>query len=519
MYRPPPPMTNNQPAVLPLSDSQPLDPPPYSTSKSEKPALMPAAPAQDSLTVADLQRRQAELDARAAQLDLRERQQQQQEMWRAEHGYGNVTGNVYIPNFFLDSLKTYLKQLQINPVTWEKLARNRPAWRRTVKTGAAIFKANRIAAAMTKRAARKSPAPLTNTANAQALPICPRCQRTFRARIGLVGYPRTQCNNNPTIPTSTSTSVYPPSEPPLIPVPNWPPLPRGCCCRPCVRIDFNTDIPSQSRWLAKYAHYLWMAYSLVLFLDVFGALSYFIVSKTADSGPFFGVSILMAVILPPAAFFCWNRPLYKALKWVPCRHKVWKRGESEAPSPKKIDTLLTKLSFDSPTSITTREELHDLQKPGGVLGFPISWFVMFLVFVILLTIFTVSEIFKACNAARRRRQQDQLTVNSEVLISTPPNSPSSLGFHARLGPAVEVMLSKAAAKGKKAARNSPVPRTNIVHARALPTCPHCQRIFRVRIGLTPTLTPGINSITPTIIETTPLYSSPVTPTSATTTAF
>ncbi|VDL99092.1 unnamed protein product [Schistocephalus solidus] len=68
---------------------------------------------------------------------------------------------------------------------------------------------------------------------------------------------------------------------------------------------------------------------------------------------------------------------------------------------------------------------------------------MFLVFVVLLTIFTVSEIFKACNAARRRRQQDQLTVNSEVLISTPPNSPSSLGFHARLGPAVEVMLSKA----------------------------------------------------------------------------
>ncbi|VDM02089.1 unnamed protein product [Schistocephalus solidus] len=34
----------------------------------------------------------------------------------------------------------------------------------------------------------------------------------------------------------------------------------------------------------------------------------------------------------------------------------------------------------------------------------------------------------------------------------------------------------------------------------------------------PTLTPGINSITPTIIETTSQYSSPVTPTNATTTA-
>ncbi|VDL96670.1 unnamed protein product [Schistocephalus solidus] len=35
----------------------------------------------------------------------------------------------------------------------------------------------------------------------------------------------------------------------------------------------------------------------------------------------------------------------------------------------------------------------------------------------------------------------------------------------------------------------------------------------------PTLTPGINSITPTIIETTSIYSLPVTPTNATTTTF
>ncbi|VDN49757.1 unnamed protein product, partial [Dibothriocephalus latus] len=62
MFRPPQmQMSNNQPAVLPLSDPGPLNPPPYSTSKSDQPALMPAAPPQDSLTVADLQRRQAEL--------------------------------------------------------------------------------------------------------------------------------------------------------------------------------------------------------------------------------------------------------------------------------------------------------------------------------------------------------------------------------------------------------------------------------------------------------------------------
>ncbi|VDL86965.1 unnamed protein product [Schistocephalus solidus] len=74
----------------------------------------------------------------------------------------------------------------------------------------------------------------------------------------------------------------------------------------------------------------------------------------------------------------------------------------------------------------------------------------------------------------------------------------------------------------------------------------CQRIFLKRIGLagnlrtqctnnptiatstsnsanpyldSPTLSPGINSITPTVIETTSLYSSSVNPTTATTTAF
>ncbi|VDL94268.1 unnamed protein product [Schistocephalus solidus] len=57
-----------------------------------------------------------------------------------------------------------------------------------------------------------SPAPRTNTANAQALPTCPRCQRTFHARIGLIGPLRKQCTNNPTIPTSTSNSANTPSD-------------------------------------------------------------------------------------------------------------------------------------------------------------------------------------------------------------------------------------------------------------------------------------------------------------------
>ncbi|VDM01550.1 unnamed protein product [Schistocephalus solidus] len=66
---------------------------------------------------------------------------------------------------------------------------------------------------MAKRAARRSQALRINTA--QALPTCPRCQRLLRARIGLIGHLRTQCNNNPT----TSTSATPASDPTMTTTP------------------------------------------------------------------------------------------------------------------------------------------------------------------------------------------------------------------------------------------------------------------------------------------------------------
>ncbi|VDM05124.1 unnamed protein product [Schistocephalus solidus] len=76
----------------------------------------------------------------------------------------------------------------MNPSTWEEFAESRLAWEIFVKTGSAIYEVNRIAAAMAKGAAPKSPAPRINTNNFQALSTFPRFQRTFRARIGLVGH-------------------------------------------------------------------------------------------------------------------------------------------------------------------------------------------------------------------------------------------------------------------------------------------------------------------------------------------
>ncbi|BHF85291.1 hypothetical protein SprV_1002845400 [Sparganum proliferum] len=126
---------------------------------------------------------------------------------------------------YKDTLKSSLMRLHINPTNWEELALDRPTWRRTVKTGAAIYEANRIAAAKVKREARTSQLRPVRNADAQPLPTCPRCQRTFRARIGLVGHLRINCASRTALtigprPVSSSSSLPPTnsddsSDPPL----------------------------------------------------------------------------------------------------------------------------------------------------------------------------------------------------------------------------------------------------------------------------------------------------------------
>ncbi|BHF68744.1 hypothetical protein SprV_0301178500 [Sparganum proliferum] len=107
---------------------------------------------------------------------------------------------------YKDTLKSSLSRLKINPTTWEDVARNRTTWRRTVKTGAALYEAKRIAAAKAKREARKSQMRPARNADAQRLSTCPRCQRTFRARIGLIGHLLISCASR----TVPNASLRPP---------------------------------------------------------------------------------------------------------------------------------------------------------------------------------------------------------------------------------------------------------------------------------------------------------------------
>nr|VZI01851.1 unnamed protein product [Spirometra erinaceieuropaei] len=110
---------------------------------------------------------------------------------------------------YKDTMKFFLRRLQINPTNWEELALDRPTWRRTVKTGAAIYGANRIAAAKAKRKARKSQLRPTAVSHitkrdttTDTIPTspdssdedqdntCPHYDRNFTSHISLVGHLR-----------------------------------------------------------------------------------------------------------------------------------------------------------------------------------------------------------------------------------------------------------------------------------------------------------------------------------------
>ena len=92
---------------------------------------------------------------------------------------------------FKDTLKASMKDFGVDHSPWGTLAQDRSAWCSAIHKGAAAYEQQRIETARTKRAARK--ARCTNP-SAQAPPrlSCPHCDRTFRARIGLISHLRTQ---------------------------------------------------------------------------------------------------------------------------------------------------------------------------------------------------------------------------------------------------------------------------------------------------------------------------------------
>lgn len=90
---------------------------------------------------------------------------------------------------FKDTLKISLKSLEINTTTWETLTLNRPAWRSLIHTGSNTSEARHTAEAERKRELRKSRA--ARTSSIVPSHVCPTCDRTFHARIGLISHLRT----------------------------------------------------------------------------------------------------------------------------------------------------------------------------------------------------------------------------------------------------------------------------------------------------------------------------------------
>ncbi|XP_030832543.1 secretory carrier-associated membrane protein 1 isoform X6 [Strongylocentrotus purpuratus] len=95
---------------------------------------------------------------------------------------------------------------------------------------------------------------------------------------------------------------------------NWPPLPKWFPLQPCFFQDFAVDIPLEFQKVVKLGYYLWIAYWLVLFINLWMSLAYFAGIGGSGAGLCFGLAILFMVLHTPFSFVCWFRPLYKAFR-------------------------------------------------------------------------------------------------------------------------------------------------------------------------------------------------------------
>ncbi|CAF0726038.1 unnamed protein product [Adineta ricciae] len=108
---------------------------------------------------------------------------------------------------------------------------------------------------------------------------------------------------------------------------NFPPLPAICPCRPCFYQDINIEIPGQFQAWVRYIYYLWLAYSLTLFLNMIAGLSYFVVDK--DGASTFGLSLVYLVLFVPLSYICWFRPIYRAFSGLILMIQLFTDGGSK----------------------------------------------------------------------------------------------------------------------------------------------------------------------------------------------
>ena len=91
---------------------------------------------------------------------------------------------------YKDVLKANMKKCNIDFNNWEDIAKDRPLWRATIRVGATTFETKRCEELEEKRRRRKE----RQQHQRLALPPgtrCPHCNRSFRARIGLISHLRT----------------------------------------------------------------------------------------------------------------------------------------------------------------------------------------------------------------------------------------------------------------------------------------------------------------------------------------
>jgi hypothetical protein len=95
---------------------------------------------------------------------------------------------------------------------------------------------------------------------------------------------------------------------------NWPPFPKWTKIKPCFYHDIDVDIPSHYQRTVKNLYRLWVAYVLVMSLNLIDGLIALFIGFSDDNGKAVGLALLYWAFCIPSSFLCWFRPAYKAFR-------------------------------------------------------------------------------------------------------------------------------------------------------------------------------------------------------------